>query len=601
MRSLHIVRKTPQQDRINDPGDGLGINGDAPGGELMAGEGLVLRAARGESPVGSCEADGGPVSIGRWSGATLQLDDEAILPVQVVLDPEDDGRWRLVALAPEGCLVNGQLKRRAWVRRGDRIAIGPYEISVAQVSSAKSTSSTTATPIAGDFVAARVGKEVPLRASLRWRGTVIDTRVVAPGEVLTLGQGKQVVFELPSSEHQKWGAAACLEGVWHVALDTPLRVVDITGAERPLLSAAPRTDGPALPRGFATGKLWAPVLEGARVRLDAGDLTIELERSDFFAAERVPRPARWATREGQQSIIAAMVFVFVVAMFWVTPKMFFDPDDIGAGIAARSVLAQFMPPSAKPLDATPPDKHKEDKLAEEAAAKHSGEEGQSGKQNVPSRDTRSSRSNEQVVADNALLRLLNQGSTSRVLGGGALGQIDAVGHLDGATAGDAQGMMGLGVKGIGLGGGGQDNDSVGIGPVGSHGPGVGAASTVGKIKHGGNGSDLSIDEPANVVGGLDREVIRRVIVSHRAQIRYCYEKELSVKPGLAGKVLVQFVIAADGSVTMARPSEQTLDDPEVGKCIVSKVKTWTFPQPKGGGVVEVTYPFLFKPAGQGAH
>jgi hypothetical protein len=91
MRSLHIVRKTPQQDRINDPGDGLGINGDAPGGELMAGEGLVLRAARGESPVGSCEADGGPVSIGRWSGATLQLDDEAILPVQVVLDPEDDG------------------------------------------------------------------------------------------------------------------------------------------------------------------------------------------------------------------------------------------------------------------------------------------------------------------------------------------------------------------------------------------------------------------------------------------------------------------------------------------------------------------------------
>jgi hypothetical protein len=34
---------------------------------------------------------------------------------------------------------------------------------------------------------------------------------------------------------------------------------------------------------------------------------------------------------------------------------------------------------------------------------------------------------------------------------------------------------------------------------------------------------------------------------------------------------------------------------------VSKVKTWTFPKPKGDGVVIVTYPFLFKPAGQGAH
>jgi hypothetical protein len=37
---------------------------------------------------------------------------------------------------------------------------------------------------------------------------------------------------------------------------------------------------------------------------------------------------------------------------------------------------------------------------------------------------------------------------------------------------------------------------------------------------------------------------------------------------------------------------------ELDKCIAGRVLTWVFPKPKGGGVAVVTYPFVFKQAGE---
>lgn len=34
----------------------------------------------------------------------------------------------------------------------------------------------------------------------------------------------------------------------------------------------------------------------------------------------------------------------------------------------------------------------------------------------------------------------------------------------------------------------------------------------------------------------------------------------------------------------------------VERCLASKIKRWVFPAPKGGGIVIVTYPFIFKPS-----
>jgi TonB family protein len=101
-------------------------------------------------------------------------------------------------------------------------------------------------------------------------------------------------------------------------------------------------------------------------------------------------------------------------------------------------------------------------------------------------------------------------------------------------------------------------------------------------------------------GSLDKEQIREVIRSHRAEIQRCFEKALEVSPSLEGKVVVKFVIGVAGPVMSAKVAESTVGNEAMDTCVTDAVRTWTFPRPKGDGVVVVTYPFLFRPAKQGA-
>jgi hypothetical protein len=38
-------------------------------------------------------------------------------------------------------------------------------------------------------------------------------------------------------------------------------------------------------------------------------------------------------------------------------------------------------------------------------------------------------------------------------------------------------------------------------------------------------------------------------------------------------------------------------DPEVSSCVAGVIKSIEFPKPKGGGGVQVNYPFTFRPTG----
>ena len=57
---------------------------------------------------------------------------------------------------------------------------------------------------------------------------------------------------------------------------------------------------------------------------------------------------------------------------------------------------------------------------------------------------------------------------------------------------------------------------------------------------------------------------------------------------------LSFLIGAGGRVQQARVRESTLDDATVEACLIERVATWRFPEPAGGGTVEVNYPFLFR-------
>jgi TonB family protein len=67
---------------------------------------------------------------------------------------------------------------------------------------------------------------------------------------------------------------------------------------------------------------------------------------------------------------------------------------------------------------------------------------------------------------------------------------------------------------------------------------------------------------------------------------------------MKGKVAVKFVITATGSVQTAKVDMSNLNNSAVEECVVVRVRSWEFPKPKGGGIVVVTYPFVFTAAGE---
>jgi TonB family protein len=98
-----------------------------------------------------------------------------------------------------------------------------------------------------------------------------------------------------------------------------------------------------------------------------------------------------------------------------------------------------------------------------------------------------------------------------------------------------------------------------------------------------------------VSGRLPPEVIQRVVRQHMAVLRACYQQGLARNPSLSGTVKVKFVIDASGAVTSVSDAGSDLPDEDVKTCVRNQIKTFSFPQPEGG-IVTVTYPFVFKSA-----
>ncbi len=129
------------------------------------------------------------------------------------------------------------------------------------------------------------------------------------------------------------------------------------------------------------------------------------------------------------------------------------------------------------------------------------------------------------------------------------------------------------------------------GEAGGYGKGAGNSLSVG-----GQGRSLVTlnTDQAQVEEGLTKEEVARVIHSHLSEVRYCYESAILKNSHLEGKVVIDFKVASQGSVGDAREKETTLSDVSVGSCVLRRLLEWKFPKPRGGVVVAVSYPFLFK-------
>ncbi len=165
-----------------------------------------------------------------------------------------------------------------------------------------------------------------------------------------------------------------------------------------------------------------------------------------------------------------------------------------------------------------------------------------------------------------------------------------------ASAGYGMGMVGGGGGGAAMGGFGAG----GFGPGGRGGGGaVGAAAR----SHTGNLGEKGQHAPQmkalnpDVNGSLDKRVIQKIVRQHTGELRACYERELAKIKGLNGKVTMNWFVAPDGSVTKVFVKETTMKNKAVENCMSNSIAHWRFPQPKGGGMCSVVYPFDFSAGG----
>ncbi len=296
------------------------------------------------------------------------------------------------------------------------------------------------------------------------------------------------------------------------------------------------------------------------------------------------------------------------------------------------ILAMTMPDAARSLDLdgfqandrfvqmmiTPEQEEEEepdwldDGGDEEAAAKHKGEEGKAGKEDSEqenkklaikgpkdNEDLELKKARDMEVAMNAGIASELQvaspwGTSSESIGSDA---IHALGNLEGDSFGEARGFGGLGLHGAGRGGGGISERGIGLANVGTAGRGGGGRGGSGYGKGAGDLGERRARVPKivpgrpAVQGSLDKEIIRRVVRQHRREIKYCYESQLQKNKNLKGRVVVRFTISATGSVVSAVVKQSNLKNAAVERCMTGKIRRWVFPEPKGGGIVIVNYPF----------
>jgi hypothetical protein len=159
--------------------------------------------------------------------------------------------------------------------------------------------------------------------------------------------------------------------------------------------------------------------------------------------------------------------------------------------------------------------------------------------------------------------------------------------------GKSYGIGGLGTKGLG---GGRKGDGTGAYGTGGSGTG-GVESFVGGRRN--IEVSLGAAEDVVILGSLDPEVINRVLARHMGQIRYCYEEWIQGQKRVrSGVVPVNWVIAPSGRVSRAgiEPNGLTLKAKPVLQCLLRVFKKMRFPEPQGGGSVEVTKRFTFRPS-----
>jgi hypothetical protein len=446
----------------------------------------------------------------------------------------------------------------------------------------------TVLDIDADGLSLVLGRRRPLGAGPRvlevsqvWSGTVLDTRHFRPGVAALVGSStarRRADFFGDDDVLVVW-----MDGApWVHIADKADGFVEI-GDERRPLSAVPG-------RVADDGGRWVEVSPERRVVVTQGGVTFVTHQVDAASALQGGREPADRPFQGMLALAAMIGLSFAALTAAAPPQVSNELVEVPDRFLHLALDSQ--PPEVKAAPSAKKDQQPE-------GAKPKRDEGRVGKKDArmkTARGERMERSREdRQIAEHAgvMGALASGGALEGLFGSNNLDATisDAVGGLVGAK-GAQIGAGGLGSRGSSLGGGGTSDRLDGTGTKGFGGGDDGFGAEGGAFGTKKDGGNLAYGDPI-VLGALDKALIDEVVKRHMSQIKYCYQRELTRDANLVGKIVTKFTIAGDGSVGSSSVKASTMGSAAVEQCVASKFLKMTFPKPKGGGVVVVSYPFVF--------
>ncbi len=142
---------------------------------------------------------------------------------------------------------------------------------------------------------------------------------------------------------------------------------------------------------------------------------------------------------------------------------------------------------------------------------------------------------------------------------------------------------------------------------GRKGGGQGGAASIGDLATSGGGKvaygaktevrvtgSVAAEEAEIDSSDIDQGKLAAFIRARMGLIKACYENGLKRNPSLRGKFSVRFTILETGGLADVSAAVNTLGSAEVASCIMNTVRTWRT-QFRPSGPVTVEYPFVFSP------
>lgn len=350
--------------------------------------------------------------------------------------------------------------------------------------------------------------------------------------------------------------------------------------------------------GGASGLNYAPLEANDWGILDFGSISLFFQVTPID--QTVPKRSFWAF---DKNVAATTLFSFLLQFGLIGSTLFFWEET--AMKADQSDIRKIMKVEVQVSEEEEEEEIIEDgKEEDDAGKKAAGEEGKFGDPEIePEKESKVPKMDGKMVdkidvRNIGMNKLLNEATStaiSSILDDNAAMFENKIAVAMSGTGSEfvlGHGSGGMGFRGSGDGGGGTGFGRIhGLAKVDTGG-GTAVKTGLGK-KKAKKVSNLKLGSGASQ-GFCSKSDIRNNVRRRAGAIRACFERQLQIKPKLAGKVTVRWMITDTGNVdaSSTKVVNSSLKDSTTEGCILRSIRRMRFKKPESG-VCVIQWPFVF--------